>query len=290
MRHYSTVAPTFWTGKTGRMLRGDHKTQLLAIYLITAPAANMVGLFYIPIVTMAHDTGLSEADVRSSLNILQNADGFLDWDDDTETVFIRTMARRQLGILPGEVMKHNDKRRDTVMRYLADVTNDRQLQLFWREYSGVFGGRKGHPADEMPLMMNRNRTGTEQEQEQGVQGGNNKRGDDPPEPPKRKRRKKPETRIPEGWAPKATHAEKAAELGISRKLRSEAEKFIEHAKAHDRTLVNWDAGFTMWLRNAADWGADRERPPEGDPPPAQEELRIPILDTPAEIPEVDFGH
>jgi hypothetical protein len=59
MRNYSKVAPTFWTGATGRAIRkrGQDAT-ILALYLITNPHANMYGLYYLPLPLIAHETGI----------------------------------------------------------------------------------------------------------------------------------------------------------------------------------------------------------------------------------------
>lgn len=333
MRDYSTIASTFWTGKTGRALRSDHNSQLLAMYLVTAPSANMIGLYYIPIVTMAHDTGLTEAEVMASLKALASADGFLDWDEETETVFVRTMARRQIGLAPGSTMKPGDKRVGAIIRMLGDVSNERQLDMFWQEYSGMLplpgpwwkplsANEKPLPASKVastgPKVVDKDhkvapKLGTDLAlseslltqdkyfvQERGMQGGEplpeGTRGGTPPHTPpppaqKSKRRgKTPETSIPEGWSPNARHAELAAELGLSRKLKSEAQNFIDHAHAHGRKLANWNSGFSMWLRKASEWANDRNDLGDSkEPPPAHQELALPIFDNVlTHLPEVDL--
>ena len=45
MRDYSKVSAQFWVGKTGRALSGDMQTQVVAMYLMTSPHANMIGVF-----------------------------------------------------------------------------------------------------------------------------------------------------------------------------------------------------------------------------------------------------
>ena len=72
---------------------------------------------------------------------------------------------------------------------------------------------------------------------------------DAPAKPKPANRK---TRIPDDWAPNASHAEKAAELGID--LHSEASKFQDHAIANGKTFVDWSRGFHTWLNNALKFG------------------------------------
>ena len=59
MRDYATVAPQFWLGKTGRELRKKGaEAQVVSFYLMTSPHANMLGLYYLPILYIAHETGL----------------------------------------------------------------------------------------------------------------------------------------------------------------------------------------------------------------------------------------
>lgn len=49
MRDYGSVSPQFWIGKTGKALRGKPEAQLLALYLMTCPHANMIGVFHCPV-------------------------------------------------------------------------------------------------------------------------------------------------------------------------------------------------------------------------------------------------
>ncbi|MFT3789627.1 MAG: hypothetical protein QM741_00825 [Rudaea sp.] len=58
MRDYGKVSPQFWIGKTGKRLRGNLEAQIVAMYLMTAPAASMTGVYYCPLVSIAHETGL----------------------------------------------------------------------------------------------------------------------------------------------------------------------------------------------------------------------------------------
>ncbi len=67
MRDYSKVAPQFWTGTTGRALRAAGPEALVAaLHLITNPAANMLGLYYIARPTIAHETGLTLDEMRQA--------------------------------------------------------------------------------------------------------------------------------------------------------------------------------------------------------------------------------
>lgn len=68
MRDYATVAPQFWLGKTGRELRKKGaEAQVVSFYLMTSPHANMLGLYYLPILYIAHETGLGLEGFRRGL-------------------------------------------------------------------------------------------------------------------------------------------------------------------------------------------------------------------------------
>jgi hypothetical protein len=58
MREYARVSPQIWLGETGRKLRGYPEAQIVAYYLLSSPHANMIGLYYLPIIYLAHETGL----------------------------------------------------------------------------------------------------------------------------------------------------------------------------------------------------------------------------------------
>ena len=69
MRDYATVAPQFWLGKTGRELRKKGaEAQVVSFYLMTSPHANMLGLYYLPILYIAHETGLGLEGASKGLN------------------------------------------------------------------------------------------------------------------------------------------------------------------------------------------------------------------------------
>jgi len=115
MREYAKVAPTFWTGETGRRIRGaGPQAQLVALYLITSPHANMLGLYYLPLPFLCHETGLDAPEARAALERLREMD-FLSHDPEGEFVWIHEMARFQIG----ESLKPADKRVAGVARRLA---------------------------------------------------------------------------------------------------------------------------------------------------------------------------
>ena len=59
MRDYAKVSPHFWVGKTGKQLKKNPEALVVAMYLMTNPHANMLGLYYMPQMFIAHETGLT---------------------------------------------------------------------------------------------------------------------------------------------------------------------------------------------------------------------------------------
>lgn len=105
MRDYGKVSPQFWIGDTGRRLRGSLEAQVVAAYLVTGPPAHPLGIFYLPIPTVAHDTGLSIGGATKGLRRLIE-EGFCLYDEPSSYVYVPEMARIQVA----ETMKPGDKR------------------------------------------------------------------------------------------------------------------------------------------------------------------------------------
>lgn len=103
MRDYARISPLFWSGDTGRRLRGDPEALTLAFYLMTCPSSTMSGLFYLPLPTISHETGLSLEATRRALMRLE-AEEFAFYEEDAELVWVPEMARCQVGaeLAPGD--------------------------------------------------------------------------------------------------------------------------------------------------------------------------------------------
>ncbi len=92
MRDYSRVSSAFWTGETGRLLRKNKDAQIVALYLITCPHANMIGVFRCPIIYISHETGLSLEGASKGLQCLLDV-AFCTYEKDSEFVFVHAMMR-----------------------------------------------------------------------------------------------------------------------------------------------------------------------------------------------------
>jgi hypothetical protein len=106
MRDYSRISPAFWIKGSGRRLRGDPHAQLVALYLSTCPHASMVGIFYLALPTIAHETGLQLGEVERCLKRCAEAK-FAWYDAEAEIVWVPNMARFQIGetIAPKDAAK-----------------------------------------------------------------------------------------------------------------------------------------------------------------------------------------
>lgn len=141
MRDYSRVSPKFWTGGTGKALRQlGPECQVLALYLMTSPQANMIGLYYLPITYMAHETGLGSERTRKALASLIEA-GFCGYDDDAEVVWVYEMTRHQLGD-----SKPGDKQRVGSAKQYAAAPSCTHLEPFFDKYK-----------EELPLNEHKNK-------------------------------------------------------------------------------------------------------------------------------------
>ncbi|HFO0258568.1 TPA: DNA-binding protein [Raoultella ornithinolytica] len=134
MRDYATVAPQFWLGKTGRELRKKGaEAQVVSFYLMTSPHANMLGLYYLPILYIAHETGLGLEGASKGLKSAIEA-GFCSYDEDTEMVWVHEMAAYQVG----KALKAGDNRCAGVRNEYASLTENSFLSSFYERYKNDF--------------------------------------------------------------------------------------------------------------------------------------------------------
>lgn len=143
-RDYAKVAPQFWTGRTGRMLRQDGpEVQLAALYLLTSPHANALGLYYIPLPLLAHESGIPLARASEALAKLCER-GFCAYDAESETVWVHEMARYQLG----ESMKASDNLCKWVRGLFDSLPNTPLRKDFLCRYGAAY--HLPHEASESP--------------------------------------------------------------------------------------------------------------------------------------------
>jgi hypothetical protein len=134
MREYGKVSPRFWTGETGKKIRAmGCDAQLIALYLLTCPNATMTGLYYLPMPTLVHETGIPFEGASKALASLSEG-GFAFYDDASEVVFVPEMARHQIG----ETLTATDKRVKGVVRELESFSKSRFVLEFYEKYKEAF--------------------------------------------------------------------------------------------------------------------------------------------------------
>ena len=133
MRDYGVVSPKFWIGETGKALRGNAPAQVLALYLMTCPHANMIGVFHCPVLYMAHETGLGMEVASKALQSLIEA-RYCTYDEASETVFVHRMAAYQVA----ESLKPGDNRVKGVEREWSNIGPAQLKAAFKAIYSVAF--------------------------------------------------------------------------------------------------------------------------------------------------------
>lgn len=166
MRDYGKITPGIWTGKTGRQLRKNPDAQITALYLMTSPHANMIGLYYCPVAYIMADTGLSEEGASKGLQRLCEL-GFCKYDWESEWVWVKEMARFQIE----EQLKPGDKRISGIHNELSRLPNaiDALKQAFIEKYQETFhlsAPEKTSPPEAPSKPLRSQEQEQEQEQEQ----------------------------------------------------------------------------------------------------------------------------
>jgi hypothetical protein len=130
---------------TGRWVVEQGKDcTISALYLMTCPNANMIGLYYLPIVTMSHETGLSVTEARGSLRRLSEAPseglgrgfegGFAWFDEPSSVVWVPQMAKFQIG----PTMNANDNQVKAIRKEVERWKKHRFFVGFYGLYNGPY--------------------------------------------------------------------------------------------------------------------------------------------------------
>ena len=133
MRDYGKISPQFWFGDTGRALREQGmETYFVAMYLMTSPYANMLGLYYLPTAHIAVETGIGMEGASKGLAGCVTA-GFCRYDEKTATVWVCEMAKYQIS----DGLKDRDLRIKGVQNEYDRLSNNPFLEPFF-ERQGIW--------------------------------------------------------------------------------------------------------------------------------------------------------
>lgn len=139
MRDYAKVSPQFWIGITGKRLRSaGMEAQIVAMYLVTCPHANMLGLYYLPKLYLEHETGLPSEGASKGLARAIEA-GFCHYDEVSEMVWVPEMASYQIG----EALTPADKRCLGIQKEYDALPENPFLQGFYERYGAAFNMTSG---------------------------------------------------------------------------------------------------------------------------------------------------
>lgn len=131
MRDYAKVSPKFWTGETGQEIaRRGSEAVIVAMYLMTSPHSNMLGLYYQPTLYMAEETGLTPEGASKGLQECIEA-GFCDYDFTSKWVWVFEMAGYQIG----SNLEPGDKRCKGIQKDYAALPNVPFLGPFYDYYA-----------------------------------------------------------------------------------------------------------------------------------------------------------
>jgi hypothetical protein len=168
MRDYSKVSPQFWIGKTGKALRKQGaEAVVVGMYLMTGPNSNMLGLYYLDMPTIAHQTGLGFEGACKGLQGAIDA-GFCAYDHEAEVVWVYEMAAYQIA----PQLKPDDKRCIGVQNEYNDLPENEHLRGFYEKYAKAFhmsfmrNSASSMQAPSKPLASQEQEQEKEQEQEQ----------------------------------------------------------------------------------------------------------------------------
>lgn len=215
----------------------DENSDVLRVWITILAKKNRYGEVAMTV------SGLSRA-ANLGLDVTQEAlDKFLAPDP-----FSRTKVhegRRLLPIEGGWFVINHEKYRDldSAEDYLR---KNAQRQRRWREQQKTKG------SEDSNVTVTPRDTGNDIQIQSQMTDTENIPLSPPGEKPRRRK-------IPDHWCFGPPHTELASRHGLA--VHKEAQAFEDHAKAHGRLLVDWDRGFSMWLRKAAEFKSNGKQSP-----------------------------
>ena len=121
-------------GATGRKLReAGPETMLVALYLLSNPLSNMIGLYYLPKLLISHETGLGQEGASEGLRRAIE-EGFCAYDESSEMVFVYEMARYQIA----DQLEPSDKQCAGIQREYEGLPDNPFLAMFYEKYAKAF--------------------------------------------------------------------------------------------------------------------------------------------------------
>jgi hypothetical protein len=166
MREYAKVSPKFWTSGTGKAIRQrGSEGVVVALYLMTSPHSNMLGLYFQPTMYMAYETGLGIEGASKGLRVCIE-EGFCLYDEPSEMVWVFEMAEYQIA----EELKASDLRCKGIQKEYDSLPDCPFLLPFFDRYGQAYHLSKcrglDHPSQDPSKALRSQEQEQEQEHEQ----------------------------------------------------------------------------------------------------------------------------
>ncbi|NML73576.1 hypothetical protein HHL25_05485 [Rhizobium sp. S-51] len=140
MRKFATIPPSIWQTDL-KKLRGDIEAITIHYYLTTCSLSTMIGIYHLPVVFLAYETGLDPEGASKGLRRVCEA-GIASYDEGTEIVWVHQMAATQVA----PRLSPKDNRVPSVAKQLAALPICPITLDFYRTYRDAY-----HFADQPSL-------------------------------------------------------------------------------------------------------------------------------------------
>jgi hypothetical protein len=136
MRSFAVINPRFWThiSETGTEIRRmGPEAALVALYLVTSPHSNALGLYYLPLSLLSEEVVLPPERARTVLDAVC-ATGFAEYFPEHSAVWVPEMARFQIGA----TLKRSDRRVAWALRELRKFEGTAPAERFLERYGAAY--------------------------------------------------------------------------------------------------------------------------------------------------------
>lgn len=125
-RSYAKIFTGKWRSRSFRTLRGNPWAIVLQDYLMSCPASEMSGVFYMPKYLIEGELGIPPDELENAIKILEEADFCRFYDD--EYVFVFNMARYQIA----DALSPDDNRWKSLMRDIEEMPDNIRREFIIR--------------------------------------------------------------------------------------------------------------------------------------------------------------
>lgn len=125
-RSYAKIFTGKWRSRSFRTLRGNPWAIVLQDYLMSCPASEMSGVFYMPKYLIEGELGIPHDELENAIKILEEADFCRFYDD--EYVFVFNMARYQIA----DALSPDDNRWKSLMKDIEEMPDNIRREFIIR--------------------------------------------------------------------------------------------------------------------------------------------------------------